>query len=663
MKYLLSFAILFILICPVYSQIGPGFFMPPHPNLLVKPDSVWEREGMEKLMGLMNLQFSDLTFRDDYTKKDSFRLAAVANLMRRPYGMIAFTESAAALAHQERPEPILTFAFDNLAREDQSFRGEWIDKSLGKETERGINLFYQSPELNRILKKAYRYLYNIFPPSSDSTFALLSSPEKKFLLNEFKQNLMEDTADESRSVDVLDSLSKVEEEYIKQFIKFGLKIRKDFIISAGSQAAIEFYREIALLQEEIKNDRFDINKALADTVELPSRIDRNKFLGKGKGWAIGGPGEDTYRGDYYFILDLGGNDRYELTYNPENPHGVIIIDLSGNDIYNGNTDFTIGSGCMSAGLLFDMAGDDIYNGRNFSCGSGYFGFGFLYDRSGFDKYYGDIHTTAAGTFGLGILLDAGGCDLYSAALYSQGFAGPEGMGLLIDYKGNDNYIAGNKYKDVLRYSDHYLSLSQGFSYGFRPYLSGGIGAIIDYEGNDSYLSDIFAQGTSYWWALGFIYDSSGNDQYISYQYAQGAATHMALGILLDETGNDIYFGKGLMQGCGHDYSCGILLDRNGNDIYHAYDLSQAAGSANGFGILIDDRGDDAYYIMRKNNTQGFGDARRDFGSLGLFLDLGGVDRYDGNGADNSYWKTPSKWGGGMNIDFIPKPDSISGVKR
>ncbi|UCD93468.1 MAG: hypothetical protein JSU69_06755, partial [Candidatus Zixiibacteriota bacterium] len=194
----------------------------------------------------------------------------------------------------------------------------------------------------------------------------------------------------------------------------------------------------------------------------------------------------------------------------------------------------------------------------------------------------------------------------------------------------------------------------------RPYMSGGIGGIVDFKGNDNYISDIFGQGASYWWALGMIYDSSGNDQYISYQYAQGSGTHMSVGILLDEDGDDFYRGKGLMQGCGHDYACGLILDRNGNDIYQADDLSQAAGSANGFGILIDDRGDDAYYVMKTHNTQGYGNPRRDFGSIGLFLDLSGADKYDGNGSDNSYWKTDSKWGGGMDIDFIRPDSSLAG---
>ncbi|UCD94661.1 MAG: HEAT repeat domain-containing protein, partial [Candidatus Zixiibacteriota bacterium] len=199
---------------------------------------------------------------------------------------------------------------------------------------------------------------------------------------------------------------------------------------------------------------------------------------------------------------------------------------------------------------------------------------------------------------------------------------------------------------------------QGFAYGFRPYTSGGIGAIVDFGGNDTYVSDIYGQGSSYWWSLGVLFDDGGSDQYISYQYAQGAGIHMSLGLLLDQDGDDFYRGKGLMQGCGHDYGCGMIVDRHGNDIYKAYDLSQAAGSANGIGILIDDRGDDAYFVMRAQNTQGYGNPRRDFGSIGMFMDLEGEDRYVGNGADKSIWKTDSRWGGGMDIDFVPSDTAV-----
>jgi hypothetical protein len=157
-----------------------------------------------------------------------------------------------------------------------------------------------------------------------------------------------------------------------------------------------------------------------------------------------------------------------------------------------------------------------------------------------------------------------------------------------------------------------------------------------------------------------IYDSTGNDNYQSFQYAQGAATHMTLGILIDEWGQDVYQGKGLMHGVGHDYSCAIILDRHGDDIYTAYDLSQGAGSANGAGILIDNEGDDRYFVKSVSNTQGYGNPRRDFGSIGLFLDLGGEDDYSGNGQDNHYWRSDSKWGGGMDVElFLPDTTEVT----
>ena len=127
---------------------------------------------------------------------------------------------------------------------------------------------------------------------------------------------------------------------------------------------------------------------------------------------------------------------------------------------------------------------------------------------------------------------------------------------------------------------------------------------------------------------------------------------MSLGMLIDEFGNDVYFSKGVSQGCGHDYSCGFLLDKNGDDTYTAYDLSQAAGSANGIGIMIDNNGNDRYIIHNPKNTHGYGNPRREFGSIGLFMDLNGTDQYTGFGQDNYYWRTDSKWGGGFDIEYI-----------
>lgn len=610
---------------------------------------------LQRLLDQLNLTPADLSFRPDYTKQDRHRLKTVSRLMDNPYGMRAFTDSIAEAASEGEVGTILDFAFKHLEIDSVKYNRTCQGDA---ENDGGlINTFYNSHELNSFLAMIHDHLKYGFPECRREMLKFLTDDEKKFLIHEFKEIVVEDTADEFKTAEVLDSLSKAEEKYVERFTTFGFRINKDPLIYSGATRAALILKEILAMKESIDSGEMNPDSALSDTIYLPSITGSDSYLGKAPGWAIGGTGSNYYKGDYSFILDFGGDDRYDLTYDPENPHDVIIIDFGGDDFYNALTDFAIGSGCLGVGLLFDMDGDDIYDGRSFSCGSGYFGLGMIYDAAGHDRYNGLTHSQGAGSFGIGAIIDRGGSDIYSSAIFSQGFGFVEGFGLICDILGNDNYIVGNRYKDILRYDNHYLSLSQGFGYGLRPGLSGGIGAILDYAGNDNYISDIFGQGASYWWALGLIYDKGGNDQYISFQYAQGSGTHMSLGYLQDDSGDDFYRGKGLMQGVGHDYGCGFICDKEGNDIYQADDLSQGAGSANGIGILIDSLGDDSYYVQRKRNTQGYGNPRRDFGSIGLFLDMSGTDKYWGNGADSTFWKTDSKWGGGIDWEFIIKNDT------
>ncbi len=643
---------------PDSTAVDSAIQIPPDtlgtvPRIIKLPDDV-ETRAVAFLMSLLNLVPSDIHFRPDYTEEDYHRLATISELMASPYDMTLFADELLEAGNKNDSQVLLKFAFDNLAVADSS--RERYGHIEEKRDAGVMNTFYTSDPLNRFLGMMHDILSRHFPAGRKTLFEKLSDGERIFLRQEFRQIVMEDTADEMKTVEAIDSIEKAEEKYVDQFVGFGKKINKDPLLYLGYIKAGVIAEIIATLQKAIAEKEIDPNRVLKDTVYMPKVTGAEFYLGKQKGWKISGPGDDFHSGDFTFILDLGGNDKYDLAYDPANPHDVVIIDLGGNDIYNAITDFALGSGCFGVGLLYDMDGHDVYNGKNFSCGSGYFGLGMIYDAAGHDCYYGDTHCQGAGTFGIGAIIDRGGSDVYSAAIYSQGFGFVEGFGIICDILGNDNYMAGNKYKDILRYDDHYLSLSQGFGYGIRPGLSGGIGTILDFAGNDNYISDIFGQGASYWWSLGVIYDKSGNDQYISYQYAQGSAAHMSLGFLRDDGGDDFYRGKGLMQGVGHDYSCGFIQDREGNDIYQADDLSQGAGSANGIGILMDDKGDDAYYVLKKHNTQGYGNPRRDFGSIGLFLDLGGRDRYDGNGADSSLWKTDSKWGGGVDGDFFDVSD-------
>ncbi|RKX24911.1 MAG: hypothetical protein DRP45_07140 [Candidatus Zixiibacteriota bacterium] len=615
-----------------------------------------EQFGLEHLTDYLGLKPSDISYRSDYTEPDSLRLKVTAELMDRPLDMIGYAGGLRGAHVGGQPEILAGVLYRDLAGEHQSQRQSAYRPS-GTEMQHNYNLYYTDITLNRLLSRVATYLDVIFPRSAEMSLAPLSEKQRRFLVEEFKEIVVMDEDDEFLSMEEIDSLEKVEEGYTEQFVGFATLIDKDPLVSAGIGCLRDLLLDIEALRSGMRNGNISAEKLLKGIEFLPKDVPTHNYLGRQPGWKIGGPGNDYYEGNYDFILDLGGNDVYDLSYDPSDPHGVIIIDLEGDDFYRAGSDFALGSGCLSVGLLLDFGGDDRYDAKSFGLGSGYFGFGLLYDSGGDDRYDGDTHVQGAGTFGIGLLIDEGGRDIYNAAVYSQGFGFVQGAGMIYEVDGSDTYYAGGKYKDILRYEDHYLSLSQGFGYGLRPWMSGGIGGIIDLSGNDNYYADIFAQASSYWWSIGLIYDSAGNDNYQCFQYAQGAATHMSLGILIDDYGNDVYFGKGLMQGCGHDYSCGLILDRHGNDVYTAYDLSQGAGSANGAGVQIDNEGDDRYYSKNRLNTQGYGNPRRDFGSIGLFIDLGGQDQYAGNGRDNYYWETDSKWGGGMDIELIV-PDSI-----
>lgn len=380
--------------------------------------------------------------------------------------------------------------------------------------------------------------------------------------------------------------------------------------------------------------------------------------------AIGGKGKNVYKSVFDFIIDTGGDDVYSSysagkTNMPfERNNFSCIIDLSGNDFYGSGRDFTLAGSVFSSSFIFDKSGDDVYKGRNVSLGASVGGIGLLYDLNGNDIYQANQFSSGASAFGVGLLYDIGGNDTYIANSYSQGFGMTEGVGAILDKSGNDSYLIDARSLDIGRYEDHYISMSQGYGLGLRPYYAGGIGLIIECGGNDIYNTDIFGQGGAYWYGTGCISDIDGNDKYNSYQYAQGAGIHLAVGILKDNIGWDFYSSNGVSQGCGHDFGFGFLYDRAGNDNYSAYSLSQGAGNANGIGLFIDGSGRDGYLNKEPGNTRGYGNSRREYGSLGFFIDVSGDDYYSTGGMD-SVISNSSMWG--VMTDFYFKDqENVSG---
>ena len=126
-------------------------------------------------------------------------------------------------------------------------------------------------------------------------------------------------------------MEKAEEAYATELAGFAAKIDPQPVVTAGVDLLTRLMPEIKALRRALASGSVKASQVATGTGSIPDGIDMSSYLGKQSGWAVGGPGNDYYNGDYKVIIDLGGDDVYDLTYDLDKPHAVIIIDLSGND--------------------------------------------------------------------------------------------------------------------------------------------------------------------------------------------------------------------------------------------------------------------------------------------------------------------------------------------
>ena len=165
---------------------------------------------------------------------------------------------------------------------------------------------------------------------------------------------------------------------------------------------------------------------------------------------IGGRGNNVYELDKMTgvcaVIDLGGDDVYhEGTVSPQRPV-LVVIDLAGNDRYEGTQPGIQGGAMLGVSMLVDVAGDDVYDAKDIAQGSAVGGVGILIDFAGNDRYRGLRRVQGSALAGVGILLDRAGKDDYHAAMWAQGFGGPLGFGVLDDLEGDDHYYCGGMWR-------------------------------------------------------------------------------------------------------------------------------------------------------------------------------------------------------------------------
>jgi hypothetical protein len=480
--------------------------------------------------------------------------------------------------------------------------------------------------------------------ASDEALQPLTSEERSLLIRGIRHLVVEGL----QSRDPIANEARADQPSMTEFLNTALKVDTQRLLTAGLNVAQEINLE-ALVEWAQNIDQFSTaheNWVTENVGDVTYVYTRHGLM------IVGGTGDNVYDEEALLIVDLGGNDRY-LNGAGASREGYpfsMVIDFSGNDVYQTGEDYAQGTGILGGGFLIDLAGDDQYLSQSFGQGAGVLGVGMLVDMGGNDVYRCHSFCQGAGFLGIGLVAESRGNDEYSAAIYSQGFGFVRGMGLILEGEGNDRFFAGGVYEDHREPGKAYLSMSQGFGFGLRPWgtlagASGGIGILDDADGNDTYLADYFSQGAGYWYSLGILNDSAGHDFYAAGRYSQGAGIHLASGILHDATGDDHYLARfGVSQGCGHDLAVGFLLDNDGNDRYVGGTLSQGAGNANGFGVLNDNGGSDDYYLHDEGQGHGNTVDFRQLDSFGILLDTGGHKDHYSLGGQNNTVNLRSQWG-------------------
>ena len=255
--------------------------------------------------------------------------------------------------------------------------------------------------------------------------------------------------------------------------------------------------------------------------------------------------------------------------------------------------------------------------------------------------YGGLQKNSYDMNRIAFVIDPGGDDQYTCSQIPEGK-----VQAIIDLDGADKYTGeklgpasgwlGISFIVDYRGNDHYQGQSHSCGASFM-----GAGVVIDYQGADSYSGDYWSCGSGLY-GTGLLLDlGSEPDVYQSALYSQGTGSAKGFGLLYDHSGNDLYrsngpansayktpavfstYGQGMGMGIrGYDVGgIGILLDQGGNDRYEGGEFSQGGGYFWGLGILHDSTGNDLYYGNRYSH--GFGCHQ----ALGVLIDDSGNDNY------------------------------------
>jgi hypothetical protein len=291
----------------------------------------------------------------------------------------------------------------------------------------------------------------------------------------------------------------------------------------------------------------------------------------GTGILLDEAGDDSYTGDrrvqgqatagFGILIDRSGRDRYRaalLSQGVGGPLGAgLLVDQNGNDTYFAGGKYPnsyhdspgfaswsqgLGMGARDVanggvGVLLDGSGNDLYEADYFSHGGGYwFGAGFARDFQGDDQRVGAVRTN----------FDRSMRTEQRYLRWGIGFGCHYAAGFVLDDHGNDSYQA------------NWASIAYGWDVG--------LGMIFDGEGNDRYHSTGSGIGEARNIALSVLFDMNGSDHYsgagLGKADQKDKQPAFSFALLQDRGGKDTYSQPVKNHSrAQRGWAGGILLDR------------------------------------------------------------------------------------------------------
>jgi hypothetical protein len=138
-----------------------------------------------------------------------------------------------------------------------------------------------------------------------------------------------------------------------------------------------------------------------------------------------------------------------------------------------------------------------------------------------------------------------------------------------------------------------------------------------------------------------MWDGAGNDIYRATGWASASGAHFCIGAVIDESGDDVHaVAQNWGPAFGHDFTVAMLVDGGGDDRYECGGEGGGHSINRSVALCLEVGGDDTYVFSMADRHPGLArfDARfldrsgtsiywTEPTSVGLFLDLGGDDRY------------------------------------